>query len=95
MNTRQTFEYHTFAFRKFLFGREFKVDYDGLVYKLIRLTKVFVQYVMRVNVLIIILYKMRVIICVKVYPFIVFIYLFIFKKKKKEKVNKKRASDFN
>lgn len=38
--SRETFEYHTFAFRKFLFGREFKVDY-GLVYKLIRLTKVF------------------------------------------------------
>lgn len=75
---RETFEYHTFAFRKFLFGRErereFKVDY-GLVYKLIRLTKVFynVRMLLR-DVLIIILYKMRAIIRVKVYPFVVFIF---------------------
>lgn len=54
--------------------REFKVDY-GLVYKLIRLTKVFynVRMLLR-DVLIIILYKMRAIIRVKVYPFVVFIF---------------------
>lgn len=39
------------------------------------------------DVLIIILCKMRVIICVKVYPFIVFIYL--------KKVNENGGSDFN
>lgn len=54
--------------------REFKVDY-GLVYKLIRLTKVFynVRMLLR-DVLIIILYKMRAIIRVKIYPFVVFIF---------------------
>lgn len=72
---RETFEYHTFAFRKFLFGRERESLRLIMVYKLIRLTKVFynVRMLLR-DVLIIILYKMRAIIRVKVYPFIVFIF---------------------